>query len=84
MPLGIESYGETIGDRAALQASLKAALPITRQDVYGKGDCASNAQSSCFDQNRWIVASAIGLDPFPLQNRPTFQQTVAPTRKVSR
>jgi hypothetical protein len=70
--------------RAALQASLKAALPVTRQQVYGKGDCASNAQSSCFDQNRWLVASAIGLDPFPLQNRPTFQQTVELTRSAAR
>jgi acyl-homoserine lactone acylase PvdQ len=70
--------------RAALQASLKAALPVTRQQVFGQGACASDAQSSCFDRNRWIVASAIGLDAFPLQNRPTFQQTVELTHSAPR
>ena len=69
---------------SALQASLRAALPVTRQQVYGQGDCASNPQSSCFDRNRWIVASAIDIDAFPFQNRPTFQQTVELTRSAGR
>jgi hypothetical protein len=70
--------------RSALQASLKAALPITRKEIYGKGACASNPQSSCFDRNRWVVASAIDLEAFPLQNRPTFQQVVELTRSAPR
>jgi hypothetical protein len=70
--------------RSALRASLADALPVTRQQVYGQGACASNAQSSCFDRNRWVVASAIDLDAFPLQNRPTFQQTVELTRSAAR
>jgi acyl-homoserine lactone acylase PvdQ len=70
--------------RAALRASLADALPVTRQQVYGRGACASNAQSSCFDRNRWVVASAIDLDAFPFQNRPTFQQVVELTRAAAR
>ena len=34
---------------------------------------------ACWDQNRFTVASAIGVDPFLFQNRPTFQQTVEVT-----
>ena len=70
--------------RAALRASLRDALSVSRQDVYGAGDCKSNPQSSCFDRNRFTIASAIDLPPFPLQNRPTFQQVVELTRSAGR
>ncbi len=70
--------------RAALRASLRDALSVSRQDVYGAGDCKSNPQSSCFDRNRFTIASAIDLPPFPLQNRPTFQQVVELTRSAAR
>jgi acyl-homoserine lactone acylase PvdQ len=70
--------------RAALRASLRGALGIDRKAIYGQGACASNPQSSCFDRNRWVVASAIDLDAFPFQNRPTFQQTIELTRSAAR
>ena len=54
------------------------------RSVYGAGDCKSNPQSSCFDRNRFTIASAIDLPPFPLQNRPTFQQVVELTRSAGR
>ena len=68
----------------ALQASLKDALTVTKADLYGRGDCASNAQASCFDRNRSTIASAVSLPPFPFQNRPTFQQVVEPTKRLPR
>jgi hypothetical protein len=68
----------------ALQASLAEALKVTRQELYGRGECASNAQASCFDMNRFTAASAVTVPDFPLQNRPTFQQTVELTRKLPR
>jgi hypothetical protein len=34
--------------------------------------------------NRWTVASAISVPPFPMQNRPTFQQTVELTKRLPR
>ena len=53
--------------------------------LYGQaGDCKSNPQASCFDQNRWTDASAISIPPFPFQNRPTFQQVIELTRKLGR
>jgi acyl-homoserine lactone acylase PvdQ len=68
----------------ALQRSLADALTVTRAQLYGRGDCASNPQASCFDRNRPSVASAIDMPAFPLQNRPTFQQTAEPTRILPR
>jgi hypothetical protein len=70
--------------RSALQASLKAAFSVTRQQLYGVGDCQSDAQASCHDMNRFTIASAIGVPPFAFQNRPTFQQTVEPTQTLPR
>ena len=68
--------------RSALRASLRAALGVTREQLYGRGGCKSNAQASCFDQNRSTVASAVDIPPFPFQNRPTFQQTVSVQRDL--
>ncbi|HEX6456568.1 MAG TPA: penicillin acylase family protein [Solirubrobacterales bacterium] len=72
--------------RAMLQRTLRAALNVTPQQLYGGGDgaCASNPQPSCFDQNRPQVTGGIDLPPFPFQNRPTFQQVATPTQKLPR
>jgi hypothetical protein len=68
----------------ALRHSLEAATAVTPQQLYGQGDCAKNAQPSCFDQNRSTSSSAISLPPFPFQNRPTFQQVVQLTQTLPR
>ena len=70
--------------RTALRDALLAATSVTPGQLYGQGDCASNPQPSCFDQNRFTSASAISLPPFPFQNRPTFQQTVQLTQTLPR
>jgi acyl-homoserine lactone acylase PvdQ len=76
--------GTQAGCRSALRASLLAALSVTPQQLYGYGDCQSNPQPSCFDQNRSTNASGLSIDPQPFQNRPTFQQAVSITRSVPR
>jgi len=78
--------GSKAGCRKALQRSLAAALKVTPAALYGggNGDCASNPQPSCFDQNRPSVTSGITLGPFPFQNRPTFQQVVTLTQRLGR
>jgi acyl-homoserine lactone acylase PvdQ len=75
--------GSVTACRQALQSSLKEALSVTAKELYGHGACAEDAQASCFDENRFVSASAISLAPFPFQNRPTFQQVVELTRSVS-
>ena len=70
--------------RAALRASLTEALKVTKAQLYGRGDCSANAQAACFDLNRSTEASAVTVDPFPFQNRPTFQQTVELFQKLPR
>jgi acyl-homoserine lactone acylase PvdQ len=74
--------GRPTACRTVLRQSLRDALGVSRQALYGKGDCASNAQAACFDRNRYTVASGIDLPPFPFQNRPTFQQTVELTHRI--
>ncbi|MGZ6641682.1 MAG: penicillin acylase family protein [Solirubrobacteraceae bacterium] len=69
---------------AALRASLRAAMKVTRESLYGKGACQSDPQASCFDKNRSTVGSAVDVPPAPFQNRPTFQQTVELTRQLPR
>jgi hypothetical protein len=49
---------------------------VTKEELYGHGDCESDPDAECYDKNRWVTAAAIGVDPMPFQNRPTFQQTV--------
>ena len=63
--------------RQDLRKSLLAALNVTPAKLYGQGDCASDPEASCYDQNRSITASAISVPPAPFQNRPTFQQTAS-------
>jgi len=72
--------------RKALQRSLAQALKVTPAAMYGggNGDCAANPQPACFDQNRPQVTGGVSLGPFPFQNRPTFQQVVSLTQKLSR
>ena len=70
--------------RTALQSSLRDALTVSKQDLYGSGDCSSNPDPACYDQNRFTAASAIDVPPFPFQNRPTFQQTATPTQLAPR
>ena len=71
--------------RSALRRSLLTALTVSKKDLYGKSaDCRTRAEASCFDQNRFIVASGIPVDDFPFQNRPTFQQVVELTRHAPR
>ena len=69
-----------------LQRTLRAALKVTPAELYGggNGNCAPNPQPSCFDQNRPAVTGGITLDPFPFQNRPTFQQVVSVPQKLPR
>jgi hypothetical protein len=66
--------------RAALQESLEKALAVTKAQLYGFGECGSDAEASCADKNRWTDASGVSIPPFPLQNRPTFQQVIELTR----
>jgi acyl-homoserine lactone acylase PvdQ len=70
--------------RSALQSSLSDALSVTRQQLYGAGQCKNDAQASCHDMNRFTIASAIPVPDFPFQNRPTFQQTVELTQTLQR
>jgi acyl-homoserine lactone acylase PvdQ len=72
--------------RKALQRSLVQALRVTPAAMYGggNGDCATNPQPSCFDQNRPTVTGGVSLPPFPFQNRPTFQQVVSVTQRLPR
>jgi hypothetical protein len=69
--------------RAALQASLKAALSVPASQTYG-GACPNDPEPACSDQNTWVHASAISIPAFPFQNRPTFQQVVTLTRHFPR
>jgi hypothetical protein len=70
--------------RKLLLDTLAAALEVSRNDLYAHGGCADDPDAACYDQNRWTVASAISVPPFPFQNRPTFQQTVEVTKRLPR
>ncbi len=68
--------------RQALRGSLRKALKVSRATLYGHGDCASDPDPQCYDQNRSVITSAISIPPAPFQNRPTFQQTVSVKRNL--
>lgn len=70
--------------RRALRRSLREALTVSKPDLYGRGDCAEDADAECFDKNRSVIASAVSIPAQPFQNRPTFQQTVELTQKLPR
>jgi acyl-homoserine lactone acylase PvdQ len=81
--------GSLAACETALQNSLSEALALTPAQIYGHGACANTekepnkAQASCFDMTRWVTASAVSVPPFPLQNRPTFQQVIELTKTAS-
>jgi hypothetical protein len=71
--------------RKALRASLRAALKVTKEQLYGKDPhCASRPEASCSDETVSTSASGVSIPPFPLQNRPTYQQTVEPQKHLPR
>lgn len=70
--------------RDALRDSLREALDVTPEQLYGFDECEDDPQPSCWDMNRSTIASGVSVPPFPFQNRPTFQQTVALEHGVSR
>ena len=89
MPAGAYSRiycggGSLAACRAGLLDSLKAALAVTPAQIYGQGSCASDPEASCFDMNSSVIAGGISVQPFPFQNRPTFQQVVELTRTLPR
>ena len=74
--------GSALKCAQALRKSLKKALSVTPQELYGFGDCESDPDPQCYDLNRATVASGIELPPGLFQNRPTFQQTVSVKKDV--
>jgi acyl-homoserine lactone acylase PvdQ len=63
--------------RHDLQKTLRDALHVSPEELYGYGDCENDPTPLCWDQNRSTIASGISIDPRPFQNRPTFQQAVS-------
>ncbi len=64
--------------RQDVRDSLRRALSVTPEQLYGRDACAENPQASCFDANRPRLTAAITKPgAFPFQNRPTFQQVVS-------
>jgi hypothetical protein len=73
--------------RKRLKHSLNQALGVTRQQLYGSDETCTKekrVEASCSDETRSTSASGVGIPAFPYLNRPTFQQTVEPTRKLPR
>jgi hypothetical protein len=71
--------------RASLQSSLAAALRVSPGQLYGSiKHCQNDPEPACADQNTFTEASAITIPPFPLQNRPTFQQVIQLTHGAPR
>jgi acyl-homoserine lactone acylase PvdQ len=73
--------------RGALLDSLRAALHVTRADLYGhEPDCVDRHQveASCHDLERPTVTAAIDTPNFPFAQRPTFQQVVQVPRQLPR
>jgi hypothetical protein len=72
--------------RKRLRASLARALATPKEKIYTDETCASEGrvEAACSDETRSTSASGVSIPAFPYLNRPTFQQTVAPTRKLPR
>jgi len=69
--------------RRALRDSLRRAIKVPAQRLYGRNDaCADDPDPQCYDQNRSVITSAVSVPPAPFQNRPTFQQTVSVKRNL--
>ncbi len=77
-------HGSFSACRRALRRSLLAALRVSPKSMYGHGYCRNDPQPSCYDEDSWTSLSAIGIQPFPFQNRPTFQQVAEPARVLPR
>ena len=70
---------------AALRESLRAALGVSRQQLYGKDpNCSSRPEASCSDETISTSASGVSIPNFPLQNRPTYQQIIEVMRRLPR
>jgi acyl-homoserine lactone acylase PvdQ len=79
--------GSRAGCRNRLRRSLRAALGVSKQTLYGSDStCASSGrvEASCSDETRSTSASGVAIPAFPYLNRPTFQQTVELGRKLAR
>jgi hypothetical protein len=77
--------GSRVRCRRALRASLTAALKVTKEQLYAKDpNCSSRPEAACSDETLSTSTSGVSIPAFPLQNRPTFQQTVEPTKRLPR
>ncbi|MEZ5184500.1 MAG: penicillin acylase family protein [Candidatus Nanopelagicales bacterium] len=75
--------GDKTACATALQDSLKQALTVTPQELYGFGACTSDPQPSCWNANRARVTAGVTKPSvYPFQNRPTFQQAVSVKKAV--
>jgi hypothetical protein len=45
---------------------------------------SGRVEASCSDETRSTSTSGVSIPAFPLQNRPTFQQTVEPAKRLPR
>jgi hypothetical protein len=72
--------------RIALRLALRQALAMPRDQVYTDQKCKqeNRVEAACSDETRSTSASGVGIDPFQYINRPTFQQTIELTQKLSR
>ena len=80
--------GRLKGCRAALAASLKAALSVPASALYSGDTVCRNAgqdgSQTCFDSIFFRPLGAITQPLLPWQNRPTYQQAVEIPRRVPR
>jgi acyl-homoserine lactone acylase PvdQ len=72
--------------RRRLRRSLAAALKLPKSRIYTDATCADQGrvEAACSDETRSTTASGVTIPVFPYLNRPTFQQTVEPRRKLPR
>ena len=77
-PVAFCGNGDKTACSTALQDSLKQALAVTAEQLYGSGACATDPQPSCWNANRArVTAGVTAPNVYPFQNRPTFQQAVS-------
>ncbi len=77
-PVTFCGNGDATACATALQDSLKQALTVTPEQLYGAGACVSDPQPSCWNANRARVTAGVTKpNVYPFQNRPTFQQAVS-------
>jgi hypothetical protein len=69
----------------ALRKSLRAALGVTRAQLYGMdSNCSTRPEASSSDETISTSVSGVSIPHFPLQNRPTYQQIIEVTRRMPR